>query len=198
MSAVSVPATKAARQALITSLLGRRQVRSQVELAELLAAEGVTVTQATLSRDLVELQAVKVRNAGGALVYAVPAEGAARVAPTGEPTEVLAARLARLAADLVVTAEASGPLVVLRTPPGGAQLLASAIDHSIVPGVLGTIAGDDTVLVIAAEPESGSTVAQRFLDLAAGTDSPRDATPDGPRDAPPDSPRDPARDKDEM
>lgn len=202
MSAPSVPATKAARQALITSLLARRQVRSQVELAELLAAEGVTVTQATLSRDLVELQAVKVRNAGGALVYAVPAEGAARVAPSGEGTEVLAARLARLAADLVVTAEASGPLVVLRTPPGGAQLLASAIDHSIVPGVLGTIAGDDTVLVIAAEPESGSSVAQRFLDLAAGTDSARDATPDGPPeatdDAPRDPARDPARDKDEM
>ncbi len=198
MSAVSVPATKAARQALITSLLARRQVRSQVELAELLAAEGVTVTQATLSRDLVELQAVKVRNAGGALVYAVPAEGAARVAPSGEATEVLAARLARLAADLVVTAEASGPLVVLRTPPGGAQLLASAIDHSIVPGVLGTIAGDDTVLVIAAEPENGSSVAQRFLDLAAGTDSARDAAPDAPRDPARDSARDSARDKDEM
>jgi len=63
---------------------------------------------------------------------------------------------------------------VLRTPPGGAQFLASAIDHSIVPGVLGTIAGDDTVLVIAAEPDSGQTVAQRFLDLAAGRESARD------------------------
>ncbi len=186
MTTLSAPSTKAARQALITALLGRQQVRSQVELAELLAAEGVTVTQATLSRDLVELQAVKVRGGSGALVYAVPPEGAARVAPTGEPTEVLAARLARLAADLVVTAEASGPLVVLRTPPGGAQLLASAIDHSIMPAILGTIAGDDTVLVIAAEPDGGATVAQRFLDLAAG----RDATRDSARDS--------ARDKDEM
>lgn len=185
-TATSVPSTKAARQALIISLLARQQVRSQVELAELLAAEGVSVTQATLSRDLVELQAVKVRNAGGALVYAVPAEGSARVAATGETTEVLAARLARLATELVVTAEASGPLVVLHTPPGGAQFLASAIDHSIMPGVLGTIAGDDTVLVIAAEPHSGSTLAQRFLDLAAGRDSTRDSTPDS------------ARDKDEM
>lgn len=170
----SVPPTKAARHAKITALLMREQVRSQVELADLLARAGVNVTQATLSRDLVELQAVKVRNGSGALVYAVPAEGAARVAPSGEATEVLAARLARLAAELVVTAEASGPLVVLRTPPGGAQLLASAIDHSIVPGVLGTIAGDDTVLVIAAEPDSGQTVAQRFLDLAAGRESARD------------------------
>jgi transcriptional regulator of arginine metabolism len=182
MTTASVPSTKAARQALITSLLARQQVRSQVELAELLAAAGVMVTQATLSRDLVELQAVKVRDAGGALVYSVPAEGSARVAPTGAPIELLAARLARLAADLVVTAEASGPLVVLRTPPGGAQLLASAIDHSVMPGVIGTIAGDDTVLVIAAEPESGSTVAQRFLDLAAGRDAARDSTRDSPRD----------------
>ena len=170
----TVPPTKAARHAQITALLMREQVRSQVELAELLARAGVNVTQATLSRDLVELQAVKVRNGRGAVVYAVPAEGSARVAPTGEATEVLAARLARLAAELVVTAEASGPLVVLRTPPGGAQFLASAIDHSIVPGVLGTIAGDDTVLVIAAEPDSGQTVAQRFLDLAAGRESARD------------------------
>ncbi len=178
----SVPSTKAARQALVVSLLAHEQVRSQVELAELLAAEGVTVTQATLSRDLVELQAVKVRAPTGALVYAVPVEGGARGTRQAESTEVLAARLARLSAELVVTAEASGPLVVLRTPPGGAQFLASAIDHSTMPGVLGTIAGDDTVLVIAAESDTGSVVAQRFLDLAAGRDSTRDS----------------ARDKDEM
>lgn len=174
MTTASVPSTKAARQALVTSLLARQQVHSQVELADLLAAEGVTVTQATLSRDLVELQAVKVRAPGGALVYAVPIEGGGRGTQQAESIEVLAARLARLAAELVVTAEASGSLVVLRTPPGGAQLLASAIDHSTMPGVLGTIAGDDTVLVIAAEPGSGSTVAQRFLDLAAGRESARD------------------------
>jgi transcriptional regulator of arginine metabolism len=173
MSTSTVPSTKAARQALVTSLLARQQVRSQVELAELLAAEGVTVTQATLSRDLVELQAVKVRHQG-ALVYAVPVEGGGRATQQAESTEVLAARLARLCEELLVTAEASGPLVVLRTPPGAAQFLASAIDHSVLPGVLGTIAGDDTVLIIAREPESGSSVAQRFLDLAAGRDSARD------------------------
>lgn len=171
---VTSPPTKAARLALVTALLGRQQVRSQTELAELLAAEGVTVTQATLSRDLVEIQAVKVRAPSGALVYAVPAEGGARAALSGETEEMLAARLARLCEELLVTAEASGPIVVLRTPPGAAQFLASAIDHSVLPGVLGTIAGDDTVLVIAAEPDCGSTVAQRFLDLAAGRDSARD------------------------
>ena len=173
MTTMSVPSTKAARQALITALLAREQVHSQVELAELLAADGVTVTQATLSRDLVELQAVKVRHQG-TLVYAVPVEGGGRGTLQAENTEVLAARLARLSAELVVTAEASGPLVVLRTPPGGAQFLASAIDHSTMPGVLGTIAGDDTVLVIAAESDTGAAVAQRFLDLAAGRDSTQD------------------------
>ncbi len=174
MSTATAPPTKAARHALITSLLAREQVHSQVQLADLLAADGVVVTQATLSRDLVELQAVKVRSAAGPLVYAVPVEGGARVTAAAESTEMLAARLARLCAELLVTAEASGNLVVLRTPPGAAQFLASAIDHSIMPGVLGTIAGDDTVLVIAAEPDWGPTVAQRFLDLAAGRDSARD------------------------
>lgn len=182
MTTTSAPATKAARLALVTSLLARQQVRSQTELAELLAAEGVVVTQATLSRDLVELQAVKVRSASGALVYAVPVEGGARAALSGE-TEVLATRLARLCEELLVTAESSGPLVVLRTPAGAAQFLASAIDHSVLPGVLGTIAGDDTVLVVAREGEDGATVAgrqlaARFLGLAAG----RDATPDSARD----------------
>jgi transcriptional regulator of arginine metabolism len=175
VSTTTVPPTKAARLALVASLLARQQVRSQTELAELLAAEGVVVTQATLSRDLVELQAVKVRGASGTLVYAVPVEGGARAALSGETEELLAARLARLCEELLVTAESSGPLVVLRTPPGAAQFLASAIDHSVFPGVLGTIAGDDTVLVVAREGEEGATaagqqLAARFLDLAAGRD----------------------------
>ena len=172
-TATTVPSTKAARHALIVGLLTRGTVRSQVELAELLAAEGVHVTQATLSRDLVELRAVKVRTADGSLAYAVPAEGAAGAptAPAPGDAEVLAARLARLCTDLLVTAEASGNLVVLRTPPGAAQFLASAIDHSVLPAVLGTIAGDDTVLVVAREGEDGPTaagaaLAARFLALA--------------------------------
>lgn len=166
-----VPATKAARQALVTALLTRGQVHSQQQLAELLAAEGVQVTQATLSRDLVELRAEKIRTPTGALAYAVPAEGGARAPVAGPDQEMLAARLARLCGELLVTAEASGNLVVLRTPPGAAQFLASAIDHSVLPAVLGTIAGDDTVLVIARETEeepsaAGAALAARFLALA--------------------------------
>lgn len=163
-----VPATKAARHALVAQLLGRQPVASQTDLARLLAEQGVVVTQATLSRDLVELRAHKVRGADGGLVYAVPGEGGDRTPQAGgeDTAEQLAARLARLCAELLVTAEASGNLVVLRTPPGAAQFLASAIDHSVLPPVLGTIAGDDTVLVITREEDGGAEVAQRFLDLA--------------------------------
>lgn len=162
----AAPTTKTARHALITRLLHRTSVRSQGELAAALAAEGVTVTQATLSRDLVELRAEKIRAADGSLAYAVPAEGGDRRPQVAIDVEQLAARLARLCAELLVTAEASGNLVVLRTPPGAAQFLASAIDHSVLPAVLGTIAGDDTVLVIARDVDGGDAVARRLLDLA--------------------------------
>lgn len=163
----TAPATKAARHAMITDLLQRSTVRSQAEIADALAASGVSVTQATLSRDLVELRAAKVRTADGSLAYAVPGEGGDRATAPATDAEVLAVRLARLCAELLVTAEASGSLVVLRTPPGGAHLLASAIDHSVLPTVLGTIAGDDTILVVAREGESsGTDLVARFLALA--------------------------------
>lgn len=167
-SSASVPSTKAARHALISRLLGRSAVRSQADLAQALATEGLVVTQATLSRDLVELRAVRIRAADGTLTYALPSEGGDRTPQAAGTSEQLAARLARLCADLLVTAEHSGNLVVLRTPPGAAQFLASAIDHSVLPAVLGTIAGDDTLLVIAREEDGGESVARRFLDLAAG------------------------------
>jgi transcriptional regulator of arginine metabolism len=163
-----IPATKTARHARIVDLLGRTAVRSQTELAELLSGDGVSVTQATLSRDLVELGAVKVRTADGGLVYAVPGEGGDRTPRLAATQEVLDSRLTRLCEELLVTAEASANLVVLRTPPGAAQFLASAVDHSVLPDVLGCIAGDDTVLVIARRPDGGEALARRFLALAAG------------------------------
>jgi transcriptional regulator of arginine metabolism len=161
--------TKAARQRTIVDLVRRNEIRSQTELAELLSVQGFAVTQATLSRDLVELGAVKVR-VGAGLVYALPGEGGDRSPVAGVSREQLDARLARLCEELLVTAEASANLVVLRTPPGGAQFLASAIDTSVVPAVLGTIAGDDTVLVVARDPDGGRAVAERFLALAGGRD----------------------------
>jgi transcriptional regulator of arginine metabolism len=167
------PVTKAARQAQIADILTRIRVRSQEELAELLARRGLRVAQATLSRDLEDLGAVRLRAAGGTLVYALPGEpggpgshpgGVAGPAPGSD--NGLPGTLPRVAADLLVSAEASANLVVLRTPAGGAQLLASAIDHANWPSVLGTVAGDDTVLVIARDPAGGDEVAGALLRLA--------------------------------
>jgi transcriptional regulator of arginine metabolism len=161
------PATKGARHQRIIDLVAHHEIRSQTELADLLAERGVHVTQATLSRDLVELDAVKVRSRTGALVYAVPAEGGDRAPVAPHETAAASQRLGRLCADLLVSAEASANLVVLRTPPGAAQFLASAFDKAEMPEVLGTIAGDDTVLVIGRDPKGGPALAARFLSLAA-------------------------------
>jgi transcriptional regulator of arginine metabolism len=197
MTAVS-PVTKAARQAQIADILARARVRSQEELSDLLAQRGVKVTQATLSRDLEELGAVRLRGAGGTLVYALPgdpggpgsrpggllgppAEGPpadsrpASPGPrgswpgawlTGRADEGASGALARVGPDLLLSAEASANLVVLRTPAGAAQFLASAIDHAGWPSILGTVAGDDTVLVITREPAGGDQVAESLLRLA--------------------------------
>lgn len=159
------PATKSARHQLIIDLVTHHEVHSQGELRAMLAAEGIEITQATLSRDLVELDAVKVRTAGGALVYAVPAEGGDRRPTAPSETGASVQRLARLCSELLVSADASANLVILRTPPGAAQFLASAFDKTELPDVLGTIAGDDTVLVIGRDPQGGPELAQRFLDL---------------------------------
>ncbi len=173
------PVTKMGRQAQIAGILTHSSVRSQDELAELLAQRGIRVTQATLSRDLEDLGAVRLRGANGALMYALPGEpGGPGSRPGGFadahlrvdlPTTAdreAAARLSRVAAELLVAAEASANLVVVRTPAGGAQLLASAIDHAAWPSILGTVAGDDTVLVIAREPDGGAEVARSLLHIA--------------------------------
>jgi transcriptional regulator of arginine metabolism len=155
---MTVPMTKVARQAKITDLLERQAVRSQPELAKLLAESGVEVTQATLSRDLDELGALKLRAEDGSLVYALPGEGGGRIPlarlGTGESP---AARLHRIAEEL---------LVIARTPPGAAQFLASAIDHADWESILGTVAGDDTILVISRDPQGGHAVAEALLKVA--------------------------------
>lgn len=163
-----IPLTKSARQQRIIELLATTEVRSQTELADLLGDAGVHVTQATLSRDLVELDAVKVRVASGTLVYAVPGEGGDRTPVVGRESAASEARLAKLCAELLVSADASANLVVLRTPPGAANFLASALDKAELGSVLGTIAGDDTVMVISRDPAGGEALAQRLLALANG------------------------------
>ena len=173
MTTVATPATKAARHQRIAEILEREPVRSQTELSGLLKADGIAVTQGTLSRDLDELGAVKVRDSAGDLVYALPGEGGDR-RPRAAERVAIAARLVRVCEEILVSATWSANLVVLRTPPGAAQYLASAIDHSARADILGTIAGDDTVLVVTADPAGGADVAAWFLALAEGrTPEPR-------------------------
>ncbi|MEU0521417.1 arginine repressor [Streptosporangium sp. NPDC006007] len=161
---MTIPMTKVARQARIAELLARQPVRSQPDLAKLLLESGVEVTQATLSRDLDELGALKLRAEDGSLVYALPGEGGSRIplARLGGG-ESPAARLSRIAEELLVSADASANLVIVRTPPGAAQFLASAIDHAEWKSILGTVAGDDTILVISRDPMGGEAVAKALL-----------------------------------
>ena len=154
--------SRAARQARIVELVSRGRVHSQSELLGLLEADGIETTQATLSRDLDELGAAKLRGADGALVYRVPQDPAPR-RPGGDPGSD--SRLAHWLEELLVSAEATGGLVVLRTPPGGAHLLGSAIDRAGLPEVVGTVAGDDTLLVVAREPLTGAQLVARLREL---------------------------------
>jgi transcriptional regulator of arginine metabolism len=158
------PLTKAARHACIVAVLAERPVRSQGELAAAMRAAGFQVTQATLSRDLDELGAVKLRTADGGLpVYVVPEDGSPLTGRTidDDPPQ----RLARLLGDLLISAEGSANLVVLRTPPGASNFLASALDRARLPQVLGTVAGDDTILVIARDPAGGPALADQLMNL---------------------------------
>ncbi|CAA9379435.1 MAG: Arginine pathway regulatory protein ArgR, repressor of arg regulon [uncultured Propionibacteriaceae bacterium] len=165
MSTAKAPLTKTARHAKIIALLEQQSIRSQTELAEQLAAAGVHVTQGTLSRDLVEVGAMRVRGADGHLFYAVPGEGGDRTPHVGEFAS-FEGRLARLSQEILVSAEASANLVVLRTPPGAAQYFASAIDRVGWESILGTIAGDDTILLISRDASGGTELAARFLTMS--------------------------------
>jgi transcriptional regulator of arginine metabolism len=147
--------TRAARQARIVELIRDRAVHSQTELLGLLEDEGVATTQATLSRDLDELGALKVRGA-----YVIPDDGSPVRGVEGGT-----ARLARLLGELLTAADASGNLAVLRTPPGGAHYLASALDRAALNYIVGTIAGDDTLLVVAREPLTGAELVARLREL---------------------------------
>jgi transcriptional regulator of arginine metabolism len=159
---VTTALTRSARHARIVELISAGPVTSQTQLARLLAESGVEVTQATLSRDLEEIGAVKLRGSDGAPAsYVLPPENAPL-----RPAQSAPARLTRLLADLLTSAEGSANLAVLRTPPGAAQFLASALDKVGLPGVLGTIAGDDTLMVVSREPDGGPALADRLRALA--------------------------------
>jgi transcriptional regulator of arginine metabolism len=149
---------KQQRQRAIARIIGQGAVGNQPQLVDLLAGEGIRATQATVSRDLDELGAIKVRVPGGQTVYALPEIESDRVVPFDQLRRVLGEWVAEVAA--------SANLVVLRTPPGCAHVVGSALDRSGLDGLLGTVAGDDTVLCVAAPGTTGGELAERLRELA--------------------------------
>lgn len=164
---------KPQRQHRVVRLLETHAVSNQAQLVGLLAEEGVEATQTTVSRDLEEIGAIKVRVPGGETVYALPELPVRQVAPEDH--------LRRVLGEWVVEVAHSGNLVVLRTPPGCAHVVGSALDRSGFDGVIGTVAGDDTVLVVAAGDSGGAVIATRLSDLAGTTmaNDPDGDDPDG-------------------
>ncbi|HEY2959171.1 MAG TPA: arginine repressor [Actinomycetota bacterium] len=164
---------KMARQAALAALLRSRRVSGQAGLLEALHARGFEATQATVSRDLDELGAVKVRGDDGRLVYALPEPPAAAGVEERELRQVLAMSLSAIVP--------SGSLVVIHTPPGHANVLASTLDRAGLPGLAGTVAGDDTVLLVCTERTSGKAMARQLSALAAqagaGAEAPQPGTP---------------------
>lgn len=147
---------RAQRQRAIAAILRAEPVTSQEEVTARLAERGLSVTQATVSRDLDQLGAVKVRR-GGIISYALPDQ-------IGE-SDWAGARLDRIIAEWVIAVEAAGNLIVLRTPPATAHIVALAVDQAKLPEVAGTIAGDDTLFLAVREGVTVDTVAARFRDM---------------------------------
>ncbi|MDG4809279.1 arginine repressor [Micromonospora sp. WMMD1120] len=164
---MTAPLTRAARHARIVELIRGTAIRSQTELADLLAGDGVGVTQATLSRDLEELGAVKVRGGDGPAVYVIPEDGQRPL----RDAEAAPARLVRLLHELLNGVDSSGNIAVLRTPPGAAQYLASALDRAGLPEIVGTIAGDDTILVVSRDPAGGTALGNKLAGWARRADT---------------------------
>lgn len=150
--------SKVQRQQAIARLIQQHSVTNQPQLVDLLGEEGITGTQATVSRDLDDLGAIKVRVPGGATVYAVPEFAPERVAPLDQ--------LRRVMGEWVAEVTHSANLVIVRTPPGCAHVVASALDRSGIDGLLGTVAGDDTMMCVATESVGGRQLAVAMRELA--------------------------------
>src|SRR5213080_180790 len=146
-----MPVGRSQRQHRIARFLEEQVISSQVQLVELLATEGLVLTQGTVSRDLEELGAVKVRIPGGQMAYAIPELAKDRVAPEEH--------LKRVLGEFLVEAAHSANVAVLRTPPGSAHVVASALDRAGLADVLGTVAGDDTIILVCAEDVGAQPVA---------------------------------------
>lgn len=152
--------TRTARLHMISQIIEQQDVSSQAELVTRLAQTGILVTQATLSRDLEILGAVKVHGIDGQTRYVIPQDG------TGEISKSAGTRLGRTLNEYMASADYSGNIVMLRTQPGAAGLLASAIDRANLSVVIGTIAGDDTIMIVTKDVEGGQAVCQQLISMA--------------------------------
>ncbi len=146
-----------ARRAKVISLIKAGKISSQSDLVKELKKAGFPVTQATASRDLEELGAVRSRAVNGEALYTI-----------ADSDDDSIARSMPLPSDLILSVEASANLAVIRTPPGGAQFLASSLDHSGITSIIGTIAGDDTVLVVSRKAAGGAELARELLSYHDG------------------------------
>ncbi len=165
----TTPQTMSARRARITAILAAEPVASQHALGELLLAEGISVTQTTLSRDLEAIGAVKQNDASGKVRYVTNVAG---VEIGSNPDSV-----GKIVAEVLIGAEAAQNIAVLRTPPGAAHYLAGTLDRSGASDIVGTLAGDDTVLVVMRTTEAALDLCARLLRLAerSGTAIPTSA-----------------------
>ena len=158
------PASKTGRHAAIEQILTTQAVTSQFELREELEKHGIVAAQATLSRDLLELHATKVRDAEGRQVYALPDQtSSAEWSKEGSES-----KLQRWCQDLLVAAATANNIVVLRTPAGAANLLGAAIDLTRDETVLGSVAGDDTIMLVCSSDEAASAFCTKLLSYAEG------------------------------
>ena len=155
------PQTVAARRAVIAEIISTVSVESQHQLLDLISARGFTVTQATLSRDLDAIDATKGLCADGTPGYVL-----ANDSNTSLPIPGADIALARAVSDLLLSAESSGVMVVLRTPPGAAQFLAGHIDRGRLFDTLGTVAGDDTIFIVARSTSLAGQMCSELLRLA--------------------------------
>lgn len=150
--------SKTQRQARIGELLEREVISTAAQIVTRLNAEGMAATQATVTRDLQELGTIKVRDEHGSRRIVVASSPKLSAAPVDH--------LRRMMGEWVISVDCSDNLVVIRTPPGCAHVVASALDRSALDGVLGSVAGDDTILVIASEDRGGASLTSEFLALA--------------------------------
>lgn len=160
------PATRAARLSVIEEILLSHIITSQSQLSGLLSDEGIAVTQATLSRDLDEIHAMKTRLPDGTIAYTV---GGHVHRESSEPSVGVKAeqQMSRVLSGLVTSVAAARNLIVVHTPSGAAQYVASVIDKQPIDGVLGTIAGDDTVMVICSTDEVAVARTDWLLSIAS-------------------------------